>query len=473
MRHEHERLSHRSAKELAEWVRTKKVSPVEIVRDVLDAIEEVQPVLHPFLALDAELALARARAAEKEALTADRLGPLHGVPVAVKDLEMTTDFPSSSGARAFADYRPEADSILVERVRASGAIIVGKTNTPAFGLLGETKNRLGPATGNPWNPGRTAGGSSGGSAAAVGSGCVPIGTGTDSAGSITCPAAMCGVFGLKPTHGRVPMYPNSGDSLLFNDGGPLARTVDDAALLLSALSGGDHRDPVSLAEPPQDYVSRFVDVGDLRVAGSVDFGHFAVDREIGEIVESGFRRASELVAAFELATPSVPNPWEIYTPLYVTDMRLSLAAFVEEHPDDIYPDTLEELASVDALSAEQYVAHLHELHRFRGSVRAFFERFDILLTAATAVVAFPHDAPPSEVAGRPVPAGWMGFMPLQITWNMTGQPVANIPVGFTAEGLPVGMLAIARHGREDQLLSFCAAFEAAYPWPAIADAFTA
>lgn len=458
-------LNSRPAVELARMIARREVSPVEVAHDVLAAIDATQPTLHAFLATDAELVLDRARHAERRAMAGDDLPPLLGVPVAVKDLEMTTDFPSTSGATAYVDHRPREDSILVERLRSAGAIIVGKTNTPAFGLLGETKNRLGPPTGNPWDPARTTGGSSGGSAAAVASRVVPIGTGTDSAGSINCPAGMCGVFGIKPTHGRVPMVPNAGDSLLFNDGGPLTRTVADAAMTLGCLAGGDPRDPVALRTAAPDFAEALHrPVDHLRVACSPDLGHFPVDSEVLAVVEQGFRRVGELVGSLDADTPAVPNPWSIYTPLYVTDMRLSLSDFVNEHPEDVYPDTLAELESVPALTAEQYVGHFHRLLRFRADMATFFERYDILLTPTTAVAAFPHDQPPAVIGGHPAQPGWMSFMPFQITWNMTGQPAANIPVGFTDAGLPVGMLVVGALGREDLVLSLAAAYEEAHPW---------
>jgi Asp-tRNA(Asn)/Glu-tRNA(Gln) amidotransferase A subunit family amidase len=443
-----------------------RVSPVEVMSEVLEAIDRVQPRTHAFLATDPDLCLKRAREAERAVTSRAPLAPLHGVPVAVKDLEMTADYPSTSGTLAYRDYRPDSDSILVERLRIAGAIVVGKTNTPAFGLLGETKNRLGPPTGNPWDVTRTTGGSSGGSAAAVAAQVVPIATGTDSAGSINCPAGMCGTFGIKPSHGRIPMIPNAGDSLLFNDGGMLTRTVGDAALALSCLAGGDPRDPVSLRVPPPDFRAAVTDpnVSSLRVACSPDLGHFAVDPEVLDVVAEGFRNVEAFVASAVHDTPPIPDPWDVYTPLYVTDMRLSLTDFMRDHPDDIYPDTRIELDAVPPLSAEEYVAAYHRLLQFRGIMADFFERVDILLTPTTAVPAFLHDHPPQVIDGRPVTPGWMTFMPFQIVWNMTGQPAANVPVGFTANGLPVGMLVVGPVGREDLVLSVAAAYEAAHPW---------
>lgn len=454
-----------SAVDAADLVRRRAVSPVELVQQTLAEIDRLEPTLHAFVTVDHEGALRAAREAERALAAGEALGPLHGVPVAVKDLEMTKGLLSTSGATAYRHHVPDEDSILVERLRAAGAIIVGKTNTPAFGLLGETKNRLGPPTGNPWDPARTTGGSSGGSAASVAAGLVPVGTGTDSAGSINCPSGLCGVFGIKPSHGRVPMIPNAGDSLLFNDGGPLTRTVADAALVLSVLAGPDRRDPVARRDVPPDYLAAARrPLPPVRVAFSVDMGHFAVDPEVRAAVVMGARRMAELVGTVTDVDPPVPNPWDIYTPLYVTDMRLSLSEFVAEHPEDVYPDTFAELASVPSLSAEQYVESYHRLLQFRSTMADFFETYEILLTPTTAVAAFHHDTPPSQIGGRPVPAGWTGFMPFQITWNMTGQPAANLPVGFTRDGLPVGMLAVAPLGREDLLLSVCAAYEHAFGW---------
>lgn len=455
-----------TATELAAAYRRRELSPVEVTKAALAAAERLDGTLRAYLALDPDGALAAARRAEDALLAGSAdLGPLHGVPVSVKDLEPTRGLVSTYGAAAYAGNVPAEDSVLVERLRAAGAVIVGKTNTPAFGLLGEVRNRLGEDARNPWDPTRTTGGSSGGSAAAVAAGITPLATGTDSAGSINCPAGMCGVVGVKPTHGRVPMAPDGGDSLLFNDGGPLAGTVADAALLLAALAGHDRRDPVSLREPAPDVVAAAAGaLPPVRVAWSPDAGHYAVDPEVAAVAEAAARRFTDLGREPVAATPAVPDPWESYTPLYVTDVRLGLADFLRDHPEELFAETVDELAAVPPLSAEEHARAYHGLLRFRAAMADFFEAYDLLLTPSTAVAAFPCGQPPATIGGRAVRPGWGSFMPFQIMWNMTGQPAASVPAGFTADGLPVGLMIIGRHGREDLVLAAAAAYEAAAPW---------
>ena len=461
-------IAFRSVVDLRRAIAVGELSPVEATQAALTAIDRLEPRLHAFLTVDADGALQAAGAAEA-ALAADGHDgrPLLGVPIAVKDLEDTRGLRTTYGSAAYSSHVPDADSAVVERLRAAGAIIVGKTNTPAFGLLGETKNRLGADCRNPWDPDRTTGGSSGGTAAAVAAGIVPVGTGTDSAGSINCPAGMCGLFGIKPTHGRVPMVPNYGDALLFNDAGPLTRTVADAALLLSVLGGRDPRDPVSLAAPPPDFeAAASGELGRVRIAWSPDAGHYAVDEEVAAIAGRAAEAFGELGNEPVSAEPSVPDPWEIYTPLYTTDMRVAIGDWLAEHPDELYDETVAEIAAVPALSAEDYVRAFHGLLEFRRRMARFFEEYDLLLTPSTAVAAFRGGEPPSSIGGRTVTPSWRSFMPFQIMWNMTGQPCASVPAGWTANGLPVGMMIVGPYGREDLVLAAAAAFERARPWAA-------
>ncbi|HET8758122.1 MAG TPA: amidase [Solirubrobacteraceae bacterium] len=450
---------------IADAIRAGRVSAVEATDAALTAIDRLDPLLHAFLTVDHDGAREAAASADRAVAAGAPLGPLHGVPIAVKDLEDTAGLRSTYGAASYTDNVPTVDSALVARLRAAGAVIVGKTNTPAFGLLGETKNRLAADGRNPWNTDRTTGGSSGGSAAAVAAGMVAAATGTDSAGSINCPAAMCGVYGIKPTHGRVPMHPDYGDALHFNDGGPLTRSVADAARLLTAMAGPDPRDPVSLREPPPDFArAATAELGRVRIAWSADVGHFAVDREVVAVAEAAARAFAELGCEPVAETPDVPDPWRSYTPLYVTDVRVALGEWLSEHRVELYEETVDELAAVPPLSAEDYVRAYHELLVFRARMSDFFERYELLLTPATAVAPFPVGEPPATIGGRSVRAGWQSFMPFQIMWNMTGQPCASVPAGLTADGLPVGLMIVAARGREDLVLGASAAFERLRPW---------
>ena len=464
-----------SATEIAAAIRSDEVSSVEATRACLDRIERHNPELNAFLTVCAESALEDAAGADAAVKAGEGGRALLGVPIAVKDLHETAGIRTTFGLAAHAEHVPEADCVMVERLRAAGAVIVGKTNTPALGMLGESKNRLGPDSVNPFDPGRTSGGSSGGSAAAVAAGLVPWATGSDSAGSITQPAAFCGVYGTKPSHGRVPTWPNSGDSLLFADNGPLSATVADAALMLAVTAGHDRRDPIALRETPPDFEAaaaagtRDARSGDrplagLRIGWSPNLGHFAVDAEIRDIAERAARGFEDLGASVIEVTPKIEHPFEVYMPIYISDLGYVLGDDLEEIKAELYEESLPEFDEYRLGSAESLVRYRNRLLHFQSAMADVFEECALMLTPATATASFPIGNPPSRIGGRDVAAGWITFMPFQTTWNMTGQPTAALPCGLNAEGLPVALLAAARLGREDTLLRVSAAYEVARPW---------
>ena len=265
-----ERLAFAPAHELAGLIATKQVSPVEITELYFERIERLDSQLHAYLALMRDEAVQAARAAEEAVVRGDQLGPLHGVPISVKDMQMTKGVATTTGCLAYRDRVPDADAAVVERVRASGAIILGKTNTPEFGLLGATENRLGDDCRNPWNTERTSGGSSGGAGAAVVAGLCSLATGGDGGGSIRIPASFCGTYGIKPTQGRVSSFAGVASAPIANltsQQGPMSRTVRDSVILLQALSGYDPRDIGSLNEPVPDFMAALDrDVKGLRIA---------------------------------------------------------------------------------------------------------------------------------------------------------------------------------------------------------------
>jgi amidase len=280
---------------LAAEIRVARVSPVEVTAAVLARIERVNPTINAFCTVAAEAARAQARLAEAAVVRGDVLGPLHGVPISFKDLTETAGIRTTFGSRIREHHIPKADAPVVERARRAGAIVLGKTNTPEFGCKGVTDNRIFGATRNPWDLGRTPGGSSGGAAAALAAGLGPLAEGSDLAGSIRQPAACCGVVGLKPTLGRVPRFPNLNNWTNFACVGPMARTVRDAALLLSVMVGPDERDPMSLPLGAESFARAAEGgVAGLRVAFSPDLGYAAVDAEIRALCEAAARRFVEL-----------------------------------------------------------------------------------------------------------------------------------------------------------------------------------
>ena len=451
-----------SAIELARLIREGELSAAEAVDAALERIEAVDGGLGAFVTVAAEQAREQARAADRAGRDGD-LGPLHGVPVAVKDLEWTAGIRTTYGSAAFADFVPDEDAVMVQRLRAAGAIVVGKTNTPEFGLIGETRNLLQDETRNPWDVGRTVGGSSGGSAAALAAGMVALATGSDTAGSISCPSAMCGTFGIKPTHGRVPTTPEPPDSRIFLDSGPMTRTVADAALALDIMSGPDPRDPISRLPPAPPAPAG----AERRVAWSPDWGRLAVDPEVRRIAEAAALAFEDLGYHVEERVPDVDDPLTLMDPLIAADALVLLEALGVPR-DQLSPESTAELELLGTPTAVEYIQALNALSRFRRGVHDFFETAELMITPSTTVPAFPLGEPPTSIDGRAVAPRWTTFMPYQSPWNLTGQPTASIPCGQTSEGLPVGLQVTAARWRDEALLEACAAFERLRPWPALA-----
>jgi aspartyl-tRNA(Asn)/glutamyl-tRNA(Gln) amidotransferase subunit A len=450
-----------SAGTIARMIAKREVSAVEVMGWTLERIERLDPApgIRAFLTVAAASARAGAEAADRAVAEGRELGPLHGVPLAVKDLEWTAGIPTTYGSPAFRDFVPSEDSIAVERLRAAGAIVVGKTNTSEFGLLGETRSPLLGETRNPWDPTRTAGGSSGGSAAATAAGMVSIAIGNDTAGSITCPAAMCGVFGMKPTLGLVPTWPDPGDSRLLFASGPISRTVADARLMLELLAGPDPRDPISFVAPAIGEAPS----SPLRIAWSPDWGRLPVDpqvRRVTGVAASVFERLGHHV---ETGCPETEDPFEILLPIAAADTCTMLQrAGIERSQLSVDADA--EVALLGTPSITELVAALNALTCFRRRVDSFFERVQLMLTPASAVAAFPAGDAPSCIEGRQVDPRWTTFMPFQAFANLAGLPTAAVPCGQSEEGLPIGLLVSGPRGSDRTVLRACAEFERAAPW---------
>lgn len=391
-------------------------------------------------------------------------GPLDGVPVAIKDLQETAGIRTTYGCAEYADNVPEADAPSVARLREAGMVIIGKTSTAPWGTLGETKHRLGPPACNPVDQTRTAGGSSGGSAAAVASGIVPLATGTDSAGSVTAPAAFCGIIGIRPTRGAIANPPDQ-ESLLRGDVGILARTPLDAALALDAMIGFDPADPHSIRTESCALAAavRVVEprapeaLAGLRVLVCADPSGFAVEPSAADACLRTAAAAAELGAQVTAGQLPIGDPMGLYMALYGTDLRLALGSDPAAYSADIYPETHQDLLESLPLSAEQYIVRLNELWRLQAAADRLFEIYDLVLTPATATASFPHDEPPEVIGGRPVRPGWVSFMPFSVTWNMTGNPTCSLPAGHDGRGLPLGTLVVGRRLGERAMLRFVAA----------------
>jgi aspartyl-tRNA(Asn)/glutamyl-tRNA(Gln) amidotransferase subunit A len=459
-------LAFAPAWELRQLIASRKVSPVEVTELFLRRIEALNPRLNAYLTVCADEALASARAAERAVMRGEPLGPLHGVPISVKDLYFTKGIRTTAGSLVFKDFVPDEDSVASERVRKAGAIILGKTNTPEFGLAGTTENRLGDACRNPWEPTCTSGGSSGGAGSGVAAGLCPLAIGSDGGGSIRIPSSFCGVYGLKPTRGLVPRTGGFGRPVFqaFSHIGPMAWTVQDAALLLQVLAGPDRRDPIALREEPPDFLSTLHQgVEGLRIAWSADLGYTAVDPEVVRVAASAARVFEELGATVEEPGLAFQDPFPFFRTITSANAYGAYGGIMETSGELLTDYTREALEAGQQVTGAQYARALAEMQQFQARMEDLFERYDLLLTPTLAVPAFPVGQAPEVIAGRRVDRR-RGFYPFTFPFNMTGQPAASIPCGFSASGLPIGLQIVGRRGEDSLVLRASAAFEQARPW---------
>ena len=453
------------AARLVALYRRRKLSPVEVMRAVLARIERVNPALNAFVTLTAEQAMKDARAAERAVgRRGATLGPLHGVPFSTKDLVATRGVRTTFGTRLFADNVPTEDAPMVARMKAAGAIQLGKTNTPTFGWIGATHNLLFGPTRNPWNLERTPGGSSGGASAAVAAGLGPLAIGTDGGGSIRIPASFAGIFGHKPSFGRIPVVPFSA-AWSVSHVGPMTRTVTDAALMMNACAGPDARDQYSLPAEKVDYVAALRGgVKGVRVAWCADFG-FArvVDPEVAAVCARAARRFRELGCRVDEVAPGWPSPKEAFLSIFCGSIAARLEPFLPARRADIDPGLA---AITDAFlrnGPTHYLQSWFDRLAWNEHPRRLFDKYDLLLTPTTACPPFAVGLDnPTEIARRPVDA--YEWIPFTFPFNMTGQPAASVPCGFTADGLPIGLQIVGRRFDDAGVLRAAAAFERLQPW---------
>ena len=453
------------AVELARRIANRSLSPVEVMESALARIEAVQPALNAFCFVYAEEALAAARAAEQAVMDVGPLGPLHGVPIAIKDFTPTKGKTTTRGSYAFEHWIPDRDALVVERLRAAGAIMVGKTTTPEFAYSSFTESPLWGITRNPWDPARTPGGSSGGSGAAVAAGCVPLAEGTDMGGSVRIPAAFCGLVGLKPSLGRIPMdiLPSVFDSI--SHFGPLARTVADAALFFSVAQGPDDCDIQSLkpaldvpVPPPGKLKGR-------RLALSVDLGFYAVDPEIEantRAAAEALRSAGAEVEEVELAwTREQGDAWTAYWGVYLA------AAFEQVLPD--YRERMDPhvVALIEAGQAMGAVP-FKRIETIRTEqwleLARVFESFDAVLCPTMAQPAPPVEMSDADFQEEDEDGRFHGLDMTALFNNVSQCPALSVPSGFTNEGLPTGLQIVGHRFDDLTVLDIGAGLEAVQPW---------
>src|SRR5918992_2744607 len=454
------------ATELRKKIAAKEVSVIELTEMFYQRIEEFNPKLNASLALCPDQALADARQAQEAVQRGESLGPLHGIPISIKDLELTRGIPTTLGSAVFRDRVPDFDSVVVERVRQAGAIILGKTNTPEFGQSGTTENKLGDACRNPWNLERTPGGSSGGAAAALASGLCALATGSDGGGSIRIPASFSGVFGIKPSQGRVPRYGGYGRPAAnhFSQSGPMSRTVGDTALLLQVLAGPDPRDPTSMRETPPDFMANLDGgVRGWRIAWSADLGYAGVDPEVVQITEKAARVFEELGAVVEEAGLILEDPFPAFFDVFTTATYTSYGHLLKEQREDLTSYVRGSLEHAAVLTAADLSRALLRVDQLRRQMEVFFDKYDLLLTPTMAVPAFPVGHRPTIISGKEVDPFW-GYLPFTFPINMSGQTASSVPCGFSADGMPIGLHLVGPRTAEARVLQASAAFEEAHPW---------
>ena len=454
-----------TAVELAQRIRSKELSCAEVMQEHLDQIDRVNPKVNAIVTYQPERALEGAKAADESLQRGDSVGVLHGLPVAHKDLVDTAGVRTTYGSPIYADYIPEQDALMVERLKQAGAISVGKTNTPEFGAGSQTFNEVFGATLNPYDLSKTCGGSSGGAAVALACGMVPIADGSDLGGSLRNPSNFCNIVGFRTAIGRVPVWPSQTPWSALAVQGPMARTVQDAALMLSAIAGPDARCPVALTDAGESFNplvhSLERDFGGVRIAWSSDIGGLPVDPRIVSVIESQRGTFGELGCDIDEACPDFSGANEAFMVSRAAGMAATRAEMLETHRDQL-KDTviwnIEEglrLSAADVGKAEVKRAALYE------RVRRFMETYEFMVFPVSQHPPFDVTQPYlTEVNGVEMET-YIDWMRSCYYITATGLPAISVPCGFTDEGLPVGVQIVGRHQSEFSVLQLAYAFQQA------------
>jgi amidase len=456
-------LCDKDAVELRRLIGRKEISPVELLASCHARIEAVNPAVNAIVALDLARAEEAARAAERAVLRGDALGPLHGLPLGVKDMSETAGLRTTFGSLLFEHHVPVRDEAVVARMRAAGAVILGKTNTPEFAAGANTRNRVYGATGNPFDPALTASGSSGGSAAAVALGMVPLASGSDMGGSLRTPAAFCGVVGFRASAGVVPYERRLNGWSPLSVEGPMARTVADAALLLSAMAGSDAEDPLSgpvdaasIAQLPE------IDLSQLKVAFSEDLGFAPIDDEIRHVFQSRCGLFADLFGSSAERDPDLGDADRIFSVLRAESF---LGARLENYRNDRDRLGMPVIANVEQALSYSYTDRVEAQTAQTSLYRRFqslFREFDVLICPAAPISPFPHaEWAPTAINGQAL-AHYYHWIAINYGLTLTGHPVVAIPCGTDHKGLPFGLQIVGPRRGDRFLLGVAAALERAF-----------
>lgn len=454
-----------SAIEMAEGLAQGRWTSAALVEQALARIELHNPRINAFCQLYPETALAAARASDAARARGEPLPPLSGVPVAIKDLTDTAGLVTERGSRLFRGAVPTRDAPIIERLKASGAVILGKTTTPELGWKGGSNSPLTGPTRNPWNPALTSGGSSSGSGAALAARLVPVALGSDGGGSVRIPAAFCGVFALKGSLGRIPNAPASTTEALTCCG-PMSVTVADSALLFDLLKGPHPSDHLSLPDDGESYLAacRRPPEG-LRIAFAPSLFGLPVDPRVAAVVEAAVARiAAGLPLRVEQPALALEDPFPAFETIWVAGRGQAYGGLTQGREAEVDPGFLRLVQASARYGLADWLAAMRRRAAFSAAVEALFRDWDLLLTPSLPILPFAAEAdvPPDWDESSPV--AWARWTPFTPPFNLSGHPAASLPAGFTDEGLPVGLQVVGPRFADARVLSFCAAVERLLPW---------
>ncbi|WP_119270322.1 amidase [Taklimakanibacter deserti] len=451
-----------SAAKLVKAYRRKKLSPVEVARACLDQIARHDLKLNAMCLVDEKSALKHAKASEARWRKAEPLGAVDGVPALVKDLILAKGWPTLRGSKTVERNQAwDQDAPSVARLREEGAVLIGLTTTPEFGWKGVTDSPLTGITRNPWDVTKTPGGSSGGSSAAVAAGYAPLALGTDGGGSIRIPAGFSGIFGLKPSFGRVPAWPLSPFGTVAHTG-PMTRSVEDAAIMLNVIAKPDARDWHSLPYDGRDYTKR-LDKGikGLRIAFSPALGHAEVNPEVADAVKKAVKVLRGLGAKVDMIDPGFADPGPIFRVLWWCGARALLSRLPEDKKALLDPGLADVLKQSLTITPEDYFDAVKARGALGTQMRHFMEKYDLLVTPTLPISAFEAGklSPDADGTGK-----WVNWTPFSYPFNLTQQPAASVPCGLTKAGLPIGLHIIGRMFDDASVLRAAHAYEQASDW---------
>jgi len=456
-------LNFLTATELAQKIRSKDISVVEVLQAHIEQIDAINPTINAIVTYLPELALETARQADDKIARGDAIGVLHGLPIAHKDLTDTKGIRTTYGSPVLKDNIPEIDALIITRLKNAGCITLGKTNVPEFGAGSQTFNPVFGATYNPYDLSKTCGGSSGGAAVALATGMIPIADGSDMGGSLRNPASFCNIVGFRPSPGRVPQYPKMNGWANLAVDGPMARTVQDIALMMQAIAGYDDRSPIAIHQPASIFAQPLArDFKDTRIAWSSDLGELAVDPQVVKTIEKQLSVFTDIGCHIDNTHPDFQDAYDIFQTLRAWGFELSFSDRFAEHGEEQFKDTIrwnvERGKNLTAAELSRTEVKRTELY-YR--VREFLQTYEFLLLPAAQVPPFSIDVPyPTEINGQ--------TMHTYIDWMMacgyitiTGLPTISVPCGFTDDGLPIGLQIVGRPHADFEVLQLAYAFQEA------------